>query len=217
MTTMLTKNFQTLQSEVAKHVAADQVIQGTYWDDKKQKGCFTRCLTYSNDASLLETKYGIPLMLTRIADNICEGLPSGKAVKFLKKFPKAVACNDKDLSLVGWKFLKFELEDLPHKTKKIQDVIEGISKLVRGEEWGRVEARTASAAWGAADFVHAAWAAPDFVRDAANAANAERAASYAAAKAAWAAGAGHPKHRKQQAKTLLRLIKEAPVITEGNS
>ena len=218
-TIMLTKNFSTLQSEVAKHVAADQVIQDRYWDDEEQNGCFIGCLAHSDDASLLETKYGIPLMLVRIAESIFEGLSSKKAVEFFKKFPKAVACNNKDLSLVSWKFLQFELENLPYKTELVQDVIDGISKLARGEKWGKDEARAAEfAAARAADA--AVRAADDAVRAADDAAAADwaataadRAADAAADRAAWF---GKHDHRKQQAKTLLRLIKKAPVITEDN-
>ena len=180
MTTTLTKNFQTLQAEVAKHVAADQVVQGMYWDDETERGCFIGCLTHSYDALSLEAEYGIPLMLTKIAENIFEGLSPGEAVKFFKEFPKAVACDNKDLSLVSWKFLQFELENLPYQAKEIQDAIDGISKLANGEEWDKDEARAA------------------------------------AARVAAAAAVSYGKHRKQQAKTLLRLIKEAPVITESN-
>ena len=267
MTIMLTKNFSTLQSEVAKHVAADQVIQGMYWDDEDQKGCFIGCLAHANDALSLKTKYGIPLMLTRIAENIFEGLPSGKAVKFFKKFPKSVACDNKDLSLVGWKFLQFELENLPHKTEEVQDVIDGISKLARGEKWRKDEARDAAADaddaavaardadaaraayWTARAAADAAWAAAArdaywtaraadavdaavaavaaAVDNAARGADAARSAYWTAraavdnvawdtraASSAW--DAAMQNYRKQQAKTLLRLIKEAPVIKGNN-
>lgn len=267
MTAMLTKNFQTLQAEVAKHVAADQVIQGAYWDNKEQKGCFIGCLTHSSDALSLKTEYGIPLMLTKIAENIFEGLSLDEAVKFFKKFPKAVACDNKDLSLVSWKFLQFELENLPHKTKEVQNVIDGIGKLARGEKWDRKEARAAAsaaaeaaawaadaaawtaeaAAWTAAASAAAArspgWAGAAAATWAAARADDARAAAMAVADAAeaaawatdWAADAAEAAAdpdwaaddaaranaavhdcRKQQAKTLLRLIEEAPVITENN-
>lgn len=143
-TPMLTKNFSKLQYEVAKHVAADQVVQGRYWDTKKQKGCFIGCLTHTCDASLLEIDYGISPMLASVASNIFEGLPSKKAVKFFKKFPKAVACDNKDLGEVVWRFLQLELKNMPYITKEIQTVIDGISKLARGEQWDKHEAKDAA-------------------------------------------------------------------------
>lgn len=49
---MLTKNTETLKLEVQQHIAADSLIQGTYWNEHKHKGCFIGCLTHSNNTSL---------------------------------------------------------------------------------------------------------------------------------------------------------------------
>jgi hypothetical protein len=243
---MLTKNFQKLKDEVAHHVSADLVAQGSY------KTCFIGCLADGrNDTEFIENEYGIPLMVTRIAESVFEGLLADEAIKFFADFAKAGACDGKDLTRVGWQFLAAELRALPpvpNDTQAVIDpVIKGMDLLAEGKEWpeAAVDAAatdaTAAAAeaayWHAASAVNAASAAhaatwsADAARDAA-AAFARDAAAFAhasasaadydyAARAAWSAdaadAAAKSAARLRQRDTLLQLISEAPITQEENN
>jgi len=219
---ILTKNTDKLRQEVAAHVAADAIVQGVYWDVVRKQGCFFGCLAKSDDPTINEATYGLPVMVQRIAENIFEALPADEAKAFFAALPDAVACDGKDLTKVGWQFLAAELRSLPEQPAEIQAVIDpviaGMDLLASGQEWPAAadaadaaadaeaaaraaEAAAARAAAWAADAAdaeaEAAWVAADAAADAADAA--ARAADWAAA-------------RLRQRDLLLRLIAEAPVV-----
>ncbi len=146
---MLTKNFQKLKAEVAAHVAADRVAQGSY------KTCFIGCLANgTNNPGFIETEYGIPLIVTLIAESIFEGLCSNEAADFFAALPEAVGSDGKDLTRVSWQFLAAELRALPPVPDDIQacidSVIEGMDLLADGKEWSEAVAAARSAARAAA-------------------------------------------------------------------
>ena len=235
---MLTQNTDKLRQEIAKHVAADSVVQGTYWDTKHKRGCFIGCLAKSNDPTFNEAIYGLPMMVQRIAENIFEALPADEAKAFFAALPDAVSCDGKDLSKVGWQFLAAELRSLPEQSAEIQAVVDpviaGMDLLASGQKWSADAARAACAACAvctvcaadAADAACAVCAAADAAdaacaaaRDAAYVAarDAARAAADAAVRAAWAAArvaacAAAYVARLRQRDLLLRLISEAPVV-----
>lgn len=207
---LLTRNTDLLRQEVAAHVTADKVRQKVYWDTENQRGCFIGCLNHAEDPTGAEAKYGIPVMVQRIAESIFERLPAEAAVAFFAAFPDAVQCDGKDLSRVGWQFLAAELRTLPLQEKDIQAVIDpviaGIDLLAQGLTWDQAAARAAAdiaraaaapsglgaagaAAWAAVYAADAAWAAAEIARAAAW-----------AARAAW-----------RQRDLLLRLLAEAEV------
>ena len=150
---MTTKNFDILAAQVAAHVAADQVVQGTYWDNGR--GCFIGCLSHSSDPTLAAEQFGLTLPLLRIAENIFEALPADEARAFFAALPAAVGCDGKDLSRVHWAFLAAELRALPVQMPEIDAVITGMDLLAAGEEWpdaaAYAAARAAYAAAYAAD------------------------------------------------------------------
>ena len=200
--TILTKNTDKLRQEVASHVAADSIVQGTYWDAENNRGCFIGCLAHDNDPAINEATYGLPVMVQRIAENIFEALPANEAKAFFAALPDAIQCDGKDLSKVGWQFFAAELRNLPEQSAEIQAVIDpviaGMDLLASGQEWpaaaadwaaaaaeAAAAARAAEAAAAAADWAAAARAAAQAA--AADAAAAEAAAEAAAARAAWAA------------------------------
>ena len=78
-----------VRGQVAAHVAADEIVQGAYWENGK--GCFIGCIAHSDSADTVEELTGFPIMLTRIAESIFEGLPAVKAKDFL---PRAINCLD---------------------------------------------------------------------------------------------------------------------------
>jgi hypothetical protein len=227
---MTTKNTDKLRQEVAKHVAADSVVQGIYWNRESNRGCFIGCLAQSDDPRVNETTYGLPIMVQRIAESIFESLPANEAKSFFAALPGAVSCDGKDLSNVGWQFLAAELRALPKQSDNIQavidPVIEGMDLLVIGQEWpadAAASAAYAARAAAAADAANAAnaaraaaWAAADAAWAAADAAHAAADAAWAAADAAhaadWIASATADAARLRQRDLLLQLISEAPVV-----
>jgi hypothetical protein len=197
---MLTRNFERLKSEVTAHVSADRVAQGSY------ETCFIGCLANGHDdPEFIENQYGIPFMVTRIAESIFEGLRSNEAILFFAAIPQAIGSDGKDLSRVGWKFLAEELRALQPVPDDIQacidPVINGIDLLAEGKEWPKAAACSAAAA--AAAYTAAAAAAYTAAY--------AYAAAYAAANAYAAADA-----RLRQRDLLLRLISEAPITKEDS-
>lgn len=230
---MLTKNFERLRSEVSDHVKADRVAQGSY------STCFIGCLANGNDdPEFIENKYGIPVMVTRIAEEIFEGLPADEAIKFFAAIPQAVACDGKDPTLVGWKFLATELRSLPPAPDGIQavvgQVINGMDLLGEGKEWPLAAAWSdavdiatdaasahtsaeADALLAAAYAGLAAASAHEATRAAAYAGLAAPAAARATTRVAWSATNEYA-IRLRQRDTLLQLISEAPITQkEDNS
>jgi hypothetical protein len=206
--TILTINHAKMAAEVAKHIAADAVVQGEYWDGTH--GCFIGCLAHSSDASFLEREYGLPEPLVRICENIFEGLAPDEAKAFFAAIPDAVGRDGKDLSRVHWAFLASELRALPKVLDDIQAVIDpviaGMDLLAAGGKWSADAARAAARAAASASAA-AAYAARAAARAAAYAAADAAYAAYAAAAAAYAASYAAP--RKRQRVTILNLIKAA--------
>jgi hypothetical protein len=225
MKPMLTKNHETLAIEVKRHVEADAILQGSYWDGSR--GCFIGCLAHSDDATKLGELYGLPLPLVRICEDIFEALPADEAKTFFAAIPDAVGRDGKDLTRVHWAFLASELRCLPpvggDTQRAIDTVIEGMDLLASGGEWSLDAARAALAAayaTYAADAAYATYAASAtyaayVAASAASAAAADVAsaasAAYVAAAAASAtdAAAADAAARMRQRDTILRLISEA--------
>lgn len=227
---MTTKNFNELQTEVVAHVVTDRVAQGSY------RTCFIGCLAKGrNDTRFIENKYGIPLMVTRIAESIFEALNADEAVDFFAATPRAIGSDGKDLTCVGWKFLAEELRALPPVPDDIQTciglVIEGMDLLADGKEWpdadvtwSAVTAAREAGAWSAAAIrdtlaanAYAARAADTATWSAPAAAVTAVYAIRAATRAARSVTDARNVTCLRQRDTLLRLIKEAPITQEENN
>ena len=226
----LTKNTEILRAEVAAHIKADALVRGAYWKPSKNavggQGCFISCLTHSDDPTPAFERFGLPVAVLRIAENIFESLPSAEGSAFFAALPDAVGRDGKDLSRVHWGFLAAELRALPQTTHAAQavidPVIDGMDLFFSGQQWpdARAAADAAYAAYAAADAyaayaaAYAAHAAADAAYAAAYAARAAayaaRAAAYDAAYAARAAYAAYAAYgRNRQRDTLLALIAAA--------
>src|SRR5215217_624108 len=96
------------RGQVTAHTAHDEIVQGTYWENGK--GCFIGCIGHDSSAETVQTLTGFPLMLTKIAENIFEGLPNDVAKGFPQRVMMAPAVGA-DLSLVAWKFLDWCVRD----------------------------------------------------------------------------------------------------------
>lgn len=149
---MLTKNHAALTQEVAAHIEADAVIAGHYWEADNNAvggtGCFIGCLSHGESAQDVTDRFGLPLPLVKIAENIFESLSEKDRRDFFAAIPAAVGGNGKDLSLVHWKFLAAELRALPAVPSNIQNVIDpvilGIELLAGGGDWPRDAADAAA-------------------------------------------------------------------------
>jgi len=219
----LTKNTEILRAEVAAHIKADALVRGAYWKPSKNavggQGCFISCLTHSDDPTPAFERFGLPVAVLRIAENIFESLPSAEGRAFFAALPDAVGRDGKDLSRVHWGFLAAELRALPQTTDAAQavidPVIDGMDLLFSGQQWtaaraAKAAAYAAYATKAAARAAKAAYAA----KAAAYAAYATKAAAYAAKAAAYAAYATKAaeaagRARLRQRDTLLALIAAA--------
>ena len=174
-----------------QHREADEIVQGYgYW--KNGKGCAIGCLAHTNtDTHLkLQEDAGLPMVVSRLADGIFEGLPKDLAMHWPQRYMEACAVGV-DLSQVGDKFLHWLLVDLIDgiikfaKNKKSQVAIQHVGDLcarkLAGEEIIRKDWRSA----------------------------ADAAAAYAADAAAYAADAdaARKNSRVRQADKLIELIK----------
>ena len=191
---MLTKNTGELFTTVARHIAADAVVQGEYW--KNGRGCFIGCLAHSSCAETLTIKYGIPVPLVRVLERIFESLNAIEAQQFFADIPAAIAIDGKDLRPVVWQFLAETLRALPVETEGTRAVIVGLALLGQGGEWPEA---AASATWDAASAARAASATAEAAWATARAARAARAASAASAA-----------ESRRQRDSVLRLIAAAP-------
>jgi hypothetical protein len=168
-----------VRAQVDAHTAADEIVQGRYWENGK--GCFIGCLAHSSDTDKVEALTGFPLMLTRIAEGIFEGLDNAAA----KGFPQSVIAAPPvgaDLSLVPWQFLHWCVTDaLRHADNATRTACAPALQVLADKAQG-VPVTT----------------------DAADAAD-------AAACAAYAADAACAVARKRQADKLIEMLAAAPV------
>jgi hypothetical protein len=227
---MLTKNFHQLQAEVQRHVEAALVKQGSCKTGVIGNLARGICLAgKKNSPEYIEREYGIPRMVSLLAESIFGGLPRSEAASFFAALPSAIECDGKDLSRVGWQFLAAESRALPAVSAEAQavvaPVIKGMDLLAEGKEWPARQAESASKASAAYVYAYAGCAASTYdwaVADAAYAAAyAYTDAAYDASTYDWAAAAYSATDpipaRRRQRDTLLKLIKEAPITLEENS
>jgi len=173
------------------HIAADELIHGTYWE--RGKGCAVGCTVHSGDHGAYERELGIPRILARLEDGIFESLPNGKSKLWPEKFLSAIEPGA-DLAMVWPQFAVWMLTDSKwgvvrfaktEKSKKaIFDISDAYGQVVSGSKvslgWGKLRA---AAYYAAAD------------------ASADSDASAAA--------------RGAQAEKLLQLMSAAPVVSGG--
>ena len=211
---MLTKNIDTMKSEIAAHIKADAVVQHQYW--RGGKGCFIGCLTHSNLASKVTDLFGMPEPLVKICEHIFENSNTEDAKKFFSDVPDAIGKDGKDLSRVTWLFLIETLKSLPPQKREVKAsidrVIAGLELVANGETWLDAADAARAAAYATADA--AAYAATYAAAYAAAAANATAAAANATAAADAAADAARAAayaaaEIKRQRVSLLDLIKAA--------
>ena len=135
-----------LVAEIIRHREADQLMQGTYGQEKHGdwKGCAVGCAihslnltlgkTYStNDHSVYETELGIPELLAILEDRIFEGLSVEDSKTWPEKFMQAVPV-EADLSLVWPKFAVWLLVDEKDGVLQYADSHRSIAAITRVAE-----------------------------------------------------------------------------------
>jgi len=178
-------------NRVLAHLAADEIIHGTYWE--RGKGCAVGCTVHSSSHGAFETELGIPIMLARLEDRIFEGLRNGVSKEFPARFLTCIPVGA-DLSRVGWQFLHWLLteelvkRDDPRIANQVKACADVLVPLLKGEP---VDQKAALVA-----------------RDAARKAARE---IRAAAAAAAAFSSARSKAFERMADKLIELMSQAPV------
>jgi hypothetical protein len=114
-------------SRVTAHRKADEIIQGTYWEDGK--GCAVGCTLHSSDHFAYETELGIPVQLAYIQDGLFERLRNGEAKSFPEQFLQAIPIGV-SLYPAYWKFMLFVLLDEQNGLYTLTEN-ESVKKVVR--------------------------------------------------------------------------------------
>ncbi len=110
---------------VDEHVKHDQVVQEGYGTGlgEQFRGCFIGCTIHAldgdaagdfRDVERVFDAYGLPPILTRLCEQIFEGVPNIAAPAFFKAVPNALNLGA-DISLVVWKFLHWMVVDTLEK------------------------------------------------------------------------------------------------------
>ena len=184
-----------LEKQMELHTINDEIIQNKYWE--KGKGCFIGCAAHSDDPQILEDVYGIPLVLSRIAECIFESLPSKDAKTFPLEIVRSIPVGV-DLDYIWPEFAIWLLIDPEHGVARVNNnpAITNLAKLY--QQYGNnipieaakdirasadIDARTGTAA------AASACTTAGKAATAASADNAATAAAHAAAAATHAAAA----------------------------
>ena len=213
-----------IMAGLAVHRAADELVQGSYWENGKgcAVGCTLETIRVMKGAKtidhfshkLAETETGIPQILWRLEDCIFEGLPNAAAKGWPEQFTDAIRPGA-DLAMIWPRFALWLLtEELPQFTRRAASTAALAEVAVLYREWCesgknpncerwigvRKNAAYADAAASAAASAAAADAYADAAYAAAYAAYAD--AAYAAAYAAYAYAAYADKSATARAQAL---------------
>jgi hypothetical protein len=167
------------------HHEADEIIQGTGWENGH--GCAVGCTLNRYNHSAYEDELGLPQWLARLEDKIFEGLPAGNAQRFAVDFLEAVPVGA-DVENVRWR-----LASQRHTRDR--------DRLLSNPE------PYAKQCVAALDLVIA-------YCDSERKTEAEAAAAAAESAAAESAAAARSDHFKWEAETLLALLRNAPQADE---
>lgn len=135
---MKSKNIKQMKVTVQQHLEADAVMQGEYWQRDNNavggRGCFIGCLAHDADTRVLERQYGIPRVLSRIAEAIFERLPIHEAKQFFRDIPEAIGRDGRDLTLVPWQFFNLAAKQLPGLIEDDKANLELLEQLAEGDD-----------------------------------------------------------------------------------
>ncbi len=132
MNKVLTKNTACLIGRMTAHAAADEIIQGTGWENGK--GCFVGCCLHEYRHSKFPLELGWPESLAHLCDAIFEALPNADAKRFAVDVPMAVGVDGKDLSMVVPQWIYWTLSDegsKPTAYPQFQEFIDAVTALYK--------------------------------------------------------------------------------------
>ena len=100
-----------LLARIDAHYQADEITQGTYWENGK--GCAIGCMTHSPNGGhdQFPTRWGIPAQIAYLADVIFEALPPVEAKEWPRQLIEAIHVGA-DLSLAWDRWAAWMLHDL---------------------------------------------------------------------------------------------------------
>jgi hypothetical protein len=142
-------------TRVAAHEKADEIIQGTYWENGK--GCAVGCTIEGSDHMKYEKELGIPVAIAYLEDQLFELMKNGDAKEFPRKFLEAIKPGA-DLKMVIPKFMVYILNDALDNYKGFEDcktAVKNVANLwedvvneksVSKEKWSAAESAARSAA-----------------------------------------------------------------------
>ena len=202
-------------NRVIAHRKADNIIQGTGWEEGK--GCAVGCTLerYTHESYPIEL--GIPEWLAHLEDTLFEGMEQKDAMVWPENFLKAIPLGvtegqfDKNVKrpfmifILEGLFHNFDIEEYPEIAAVIKDVI-ALHKRgdVTNDEWRSARSAAASAAASAS----AASAASASAASAASASSWSASASAASAASAVSITARTEAY-KQYADKLIELLEQA--------
>lgn len=131
---LLTRNTACLIERMTAHAKADEIIQGTGWENGK--GRFVGCCLHDYNHSRFPLELGWPELLAHLCDAIFEILPNAQAKQFAVDVPLAVGKDGRDLSMVVPKWIYWTLSDegsKPTAYPQLQPFIDAVVALY--EEW----------------------------------------------------------------------------------
>lgn len=193
-------------NRVAAHRAADEIVNGQYWQEGK--GCAVGCTIHGDSHAAYETEIGVPRILARLEDRLFEAIyifDPARAKNWPHLFLDSIR-EGAELELVWPKFAHWLLVDPADgiirvaKTKPIEEAIRQVAELYRrwvsgdkpdSKEW-LAAAAAASYAYADASDTYASYAAA--------------AATYAAAAASADADDVRNAHYGKMADKLIALL-----------
>ena len=74
--------------QIKAHAKADEIVKGQYWENGR--GCAIGCQIHSGKHSEYEPRFGIPIQLAHLEDQIFESLNNGESKTWPIRFMSAI-------------------------------------------------------------------------------------------------------------------------------
>lgn len=122
---------------VRAHRLADNLIQGTGWDNGNGKGCAVGCTLESYDHTRFPNELGLPIWIAHLEDSIFEGLDNKTAQlwpeRFMEAIPVGVEVDTIKKPFIIW-LLNFALKQFDNdRFKRQADAIKNVIKLYEAD------------------------------------------------------------------------------------
>jgi hypothetical protein len=113
----LLKNY--VVKQMAEHVENGTLVQGSYWDEKTQKGCNVGCVLHSYDFDSFPERLGLPVWMAYLHNKMHEGMTLEDAREFSKVYSVIpVDITWDQLEVVKYKLLRYIFVESKYCTKQ---------------------------------------------------------------------------------------------------